>query len=81
MSDCVRDKIELLPKSLRAVILLNDVLEISQPEIAEILGVEVGNVKVRLHRARQRLRAILESECSFAQDEQSVLVCEPKPGT
>jgi len=80
MSDCVRSKIDLLPENLRAVVLLNDVLELSQAEIAEILGIEVGNVKVRLHRARLRLREILESGCSFGRDEQNVLVCEPKTG-
>jgi RNA polymerase sigma-70 factor, ECF subfamily len=80
MSACVRAKIDLLPENLRAVVLLNDVLELSQPEIAEILGIEIGNVKVRLHRARQRLRAILEEACTFEQDEQCVMVCEPKPG-
>jgi RNA polymerase sigma factor (sigma-70 family) len=79
MSACIREKIDLLPENLRAVILLNDVLELSQPEIAEILGIEVGNMKVRLHRARQRLRSILEAECAFGKDEQSILVCEPKP--
>ena len=80
MSDCVREKIDLLPQSLRAVVVLNDVLELSQPEIAEILGIEAGSVKVRLHRARRRLRDILASECSFGTDERNVLVCEPKPG-
>jgi RNA polymerase sigma-70 factor, ECF subfamily len=79
MSDCVRQKIDLLPESLRAVVLLNDVEELSQPEIAEILGIEVGNMKVRLHRARKRLREILASDCAFGQDERNVLVCEPKP--
>jgi RNA polymerase sigma-70 factor (ECF subfamily) len=79
MSACVRAKIEILPDNLRAVVHLSDVLELSQAEIAEILGIEVGNVKVRLHRARKRLREILEDACTFSQDECSVLVCEPKP--
>jgi RNA polymerase sigma-70 factor, ECF subfamily len=78
MSACVRAKIDLLPENLRAVVVLNDVLELSQPEIAEILGIEVGNVKVRLHRGRQRLRDILENACTFERDEQNVMVCEPK---
>jgi len=79
MSACVRQKIDLLPESLRSVVVLADVMELPQAEIAEILGIEVGNVKVRLHRGRQRLRAILESECTFGQDERNVLVCEPVP--
>jgi RNA polymerase sigma-70 factor (ECF subfamily) len=79
MSACVREKIDLLPESLRAVVLLNAVEALSQQEIAEILGIEPGNVKVRLHRARQRLRGILAAECTFAQTEDNVLVCDPKP--
>jgi hypothetical protein len=40
-------------------------------------GNNVENVKVRLHRARKKLKAILEKECTFEVDERSVLVCEP----
>jgi RNA polymerase sigma-70 factor (ECF subfamily) len=54
-------------------------MALSQQEIADVLGIEVGAVKVRLHRARQKLRALLEEACSFEQDERNVLVCEPKP--
>jgi RNA polymerase sigma-70 factor, ECF subfamily len=81
MSECVRRKIDLLPETLRPVVVLADVLEVPQAEIAEILGIEVGNVKVRLHRGRQRLRAILECECTFDMDERNVLICEPAPSS
>jgi hypothetical protein len=30
-----------------------------------------------LHRARKKLKAILEEKCTFEVDERSVLVCEP----
>jgi hypothetical protein len=33
---------------------------------------------VRLHRARKRLKALLEHACTFETDERSVFVCEPK---
>jgi RNA polymerase sigma-70 factor (ECF subfamily) len=79
MSACVRAKVDQLPETDRSVILLCDIAGLSQDEIANVLGIEVGAVKVRLHRARKKLRALLENACSFEQDERNVLVCEPKP--
>jgi RNA polymerase sigma-70 factor (ECF subfamily) len=77
MSQCVRDKLNLLPEAQRSVILFADVMDFSHQEIADILGLTVENVKVRLHRARKKLKAILEKDCTFEVDERSVLVCEP----
>jgi len=77
MSQCVQDKLNLLPEAQRSVIIFSDVMDFSQQEIADILGLTVENVKVRLHRARKKLKAVLEEECTFEVDERSVLVCEP----
>ena len=77
MGECVQAKINLLPEPLRAVIILFDTMDLSHQEIAESLGITVENVKVRLHRARKKLRAILEEECTFEVDERNVMVCEP----
>ena len=77
MSRCVQDKLSLLPETQRSVIIFADIMDFSQQEIADILGLSVENVKVRLHRARKKLKAILEKECTFEVDERSVLVCEP----
>jgi hypothetical protein len=38
----------------------------------------LGAVKVRLHRARRKLRSLLEAGCSFERDERNVLICQPK---
>lgn len=77
MSRCVQDKLHLLPDSHRTVLILAEVMEFSLQEIAEILGITLENVKVRLHRARKKLKAILEEKCMFEIDERSVLICEP----
>jgi RNA polymerase sigma-70 factor, ECF subfamily len=79
MSACVRAKVDQLPEADRSVILLCDIAGRSQDEIAHVLGIEVGAVKVRVHRARKKLRAVFESACSFERDGRDVLVCEPKP--
>ncbi len=79
MSACVQLYLEELSDSYRAVILLHDVEGLSNPEIAAMLDCSLATVKIRLHRARQRLRAALARACDFSQDERGVLVCDPKP--
>lgn len=45
-----------LPPRLRAVVVLRDIYDLSHAEIAEHLGISESAAKVRLHRARRRLR-------------------------
>lgn len=45
-----------LPPRLRAVVVLRDIYDLSHAEIAEQLGISESAAKVRLHRARRRLR-------------------------
>jgi len=51
---------ETLPPAQRQVIELRDVEGCSAEEVCEALGVSDGNQRVLLHRARSRIRAILE---------------------
>jgi len=53
-----------LPEDARAVVVLRDIEGLSTKEVAELLGVTEGVVKVRLHRAHARLRALLTSTAS-----------------
>jgi RNA polymerase sigma-70 factor (ECF subfamily) len=80
MSVCVQNQMLLLPENYRTVIWLFDVLGFKLKEIADILELSVENVKIRLHRARKKLKSILSQKCSFERDERNVLVCEPKNG-
>lgn len=45
-----------LPTPLRMVLVLHDMEELSSEQIAEILDLQVGTVRVRLHRARLSVR-------------------------
>lgn len=56
----VRSGIEQLPTSYRSVILLRDIEGFSGREAGDMLGITPNAVKVRLHRARQALRQILD---------------------
>jgi len=49
-----------LDERLRIVFVLSEVEGYSNQEIAELLGLGAGTTRVRLHRARRRLRALLE---------------------
>jgi RNA polymerase sigma-70 factor, ECF subfamily len=55
----VRQAIAELPDCFRATIYLADVEGYAYNEIADILGVPIGTVMSRLHRARRKLRKVL----------------------
>ena len=78
MSACVQDYLVGLPDGYRAVVLLHDLHELPGPQIADMLDLSVATVKIRLHRARLKLRAALAAGCLFSHDERNVLVCEPR---
>ncbi len=56
----VRRSILNLPEGYRTVVLLRDIEGLSGQETADAMGLTVSAVKVRLHRARQALRKILD---------------------
>jgi RNA polymerase sigma-70 factor, ECF subfamily len=60
----VRASIDRLPDSYRTVLLLRDIEELSTDETAQALGITPVAVKVRLHRARQALRTLLDPRLS-----------------
>lgn len=51
--------IDRLPEDYRTVLVLRDIDELDTRQTAEILGVNPGVVKTRLHRARLALRTLL----------------------
>ena len=56
----VRACIDRLPDPYREVLVLRDIEELDTEQTAQHLGISPGAVKVRLHRARQALRTLLE---------------------
>ena len=56
----VRESIDRLPETYRTVLLMRDIEELNTDEVASLLGVTHNAVKIRLHRARQALREILD---------------------
>ena len=58
--DLVRKSILDLPATYRTVLLLRDIEGLDTQETARRIGVSENAVKIRLHRARQALRALLD---------------------
>ncbi|MBI1853148.1 MAG: sigma-70 family RNA polymerase sigma factor [Planctomycetes bacterium] len=60
--EVVRRAIDQLPDTYRTVLLLRDIEELDTEEAAKVLGITPNAVKIRLHRARQALRTLLERD-------------------
>lgn len=56
----VREAVDRLPDDYRTIIILRDLEELSTAEAAAILRITEGATRVRLHRARQALRHLLD---------------------
>ena len=61
----LRDAILRLPPAYRLVLVLRDMEELSDEEVAKITGLRAGTVRVRLHRARLYLRNELARRGAF----------------
>jgi RNA polymerase sigma-70 factor, ECF subfamily len=60
----VRRALAAMPASYREVVFLRDLEGLSTREVARVLDVTEANVKVRLHRAHQRLRRQIGAEAA-----------------
>lgn len=76
MSACVREFVDRLPVAYRNVVVLSEIEGFSNAEIAEITGLGLDTVKIRLHRGRAKLRAALQEGCALGRDADNELACE-----
>jgi RNA polymerase sigma-70 factor (ECF subfamily) len=60
----VHEAIQQLPPDYRTVVMLRDIEELSTEEVAQMLDISNGAVRVRLHRARHALRRLLDRHFS-----------------
>ncbi len=63
MNACLQGFIQKLPENYRVVLVLSEFEELKDSEIAETLGITPGAVKIRLHRAKERLREDILARC------------------
>jgi RNA polymerase sigma-70 factor (ECF subfamily) len=60
LAELVREQLERLPDHYRVVLILRDVQGLSTEEVAHVFDETPNAVKIRLHRARQALKALLD---------------------
>ena len=57
----MRAAIDELPVRYREVLALREIEGLSYDEISDVLGISIGTVESRLHRARTRLKRKLQT--------------------
>jgi RNA polymerase sigma-70 factor (ECF subfamily) len=78
MVACYLDYVKELPRHYYEVYVLSEFEDLPDEDIARRLGVSVGTVKIRLHRARARLHDALRRDCRCYRNGRGELAGEPK---
>jgi len=78
MRACVREVIDRLPGDYKTALVLHDLEGETAAQVAEIAGCSLATAKVRIHRARRRLKEALDEECTFYRDAENVFRCDRK---
>jgi RNA polymerase sigma-70 factor (ECF subfamily) len=78
MNGCIREIIQMLPEAYRSVIVLSELEGLNDNEIADILGLTLQTTKMRLHRARAKLKTELTTACIFYRDDRLEFACDRK---
>lgn len=78
MNECIRSFIDNLPENYKTVLVLSELEGVKNKEIANILGLSLDVVKIRIHRAKIQLREELRKNCNFYYNEDSELSCDSK---
>lgn len=81
MTACIRGVIDSLPEIYRAPLILHDLEDLTAAQIADICECSVAAVKIRLHRARTRLREALRKQCDFYREDDGEFRCDRKTTT
>lgn len=78
MNECIRAVIDELPETERAALILHDLEGLSAEQTAEVCECSLSAAKIRIHRARNRLREALAKQCEFYRDDESTFRCDRK---
>ncbi len=68
MRDRLMELVERLPPHYRTVLVLSELEGLKNGDIAEVLGVSLEAVKIRLHRARAKLKAEMDRDREWFRD-------------
>ena len=68
LAECVRPVIDSLPEKYKEALILSDIENIPQKEIAERLNISYSGLKSRVQRAREMLKSTCEQCCDISTD-------------
>ena len=78
MKACIEEFIHRLPHDYSTVLVLSELEGYTVKDIAEIVGMNANAVKVRLHRARAKLKETMDDGCIITHTADHRIVCERK---
>ncbi|PKA84176.1 RNA polymerase sigma (SigZ) subunit [Ulvibacter sp. MAR_2010_11] len=82
LSDCIRAFVNQLPEEYRDIMILSELKDIPQKEIASRLNINYVTVRSKVQRGRKKLKQLLEGCCSILQGGKgSIMGFESKTGT
>lgn len=74
--NCLMPLIEEMPEKYKQALLLSEIKELKQHEVAKILGISVSGAKSRIQRGRKLLQEGYMHCCNYSLNERGLLVGE-----
>lgn len=74
--NCLLPLIEEMPEKYKQALLLSEIKELKQHEVAKILGISVSGAKSRIQRGRKLLQEGYMQCCNYSLNEKGLLVGE-----
>lgn len=77
MNSCIKRYVEDVHENYKTIFTLSEYEGLKNQEIADILGLSLDTVKIRIYRARTQLKKKMEIGCEISQEEDG-LTCDEK---
>lgn len=77
MNACIKRYVEDIKENYKTIFVLSEYEGLKNQEIADILGLSLDTVKIRIYRARTQLKNKMEKGCDISQEEGG-LTCDEK---
>ncbi|MES1214494.1 MAG: sigma-70 family RNA polymerase sigma factor [Bacteroidota bacterium] len=78
---CLRPMIESLEPIYKEALIMTELEGLTQQQYADKIGISTSNAKIRVHRAKQKLKEVIQSCCTYYFDSYgNVVDSEKKPG-
>jgi RNA polymerase sigma-70 factor (ECF subfamily) len=72
MNDCIKRYVDDVNESYKTVFTLSEYEGLKNKEIADILGLSLDTVKIRIYRARTQLKKKMEKGCEISHEENGI---------